>query len=305
MFILSLRELTILGCGSQQHTRERNHNAYLLRWKTEGFLFDPGEATQRQFIFAKIAPTAVTRIFVSHFHGDHCLGLGAMILRLNLDKVPQPIHIYYPESGKRYFDNLRYSSIYTQTITIIEHPVKVSKEMTLVDETDDFLIYGAMLNHGIDCVGWRIQEKDTRKCVQSKLKEKGVQGPMVKELLDKGVVVTQAGRVDLDDVSYVKAGDSVAVVIDTLQCAQAVELSKNAKLLLIESTYLDEEKELAESYKHMTASQAAKIAKEAEVEKMVMTHFSARYSDQTLFEDEARKIFLNAYAAEDLKRFTF
>jgi ribonuclease Z len=183
--------------------------------------------------------------------------------------------------------------------------VKVSKEMSLVDETEDFLIYGAMLNHGIDCVGWRIQEKDTRKCVQSKLKEKGVHGPMVKELLEKGVIVTQYGRVDIDDVSYVKPGDSVAVVIDTLKCSQAVELSKNAKLLLIESTYLDEEKELAESYKHMTATQAASIAKEAQVEKMVMTHFSARYSDQTLFEQEAREIFHNSFAAEDLKRFTF
>lgn len=305
MFILSLRELTILGCGSQQHTRDRNHNAYLLRWKTEGFLFDPGEATQRQFIFAKIAPTAVTRIFVSHFHGDHCLGLGAMILRLNLDKVPQPIHIYYPESGKRYFDNLRYSSIYTQTITIVEHPVKVSKEMTLVDETEDFLIYGALLNHGIDCIGWRIQEKDTRKCVKEKLKEKGVHGPMVKELLDKGAVVTEHGRVDLDDVSYVKPGDSVAVVIDTLKCSQAVELARDVKLLLIESTYLDSEKELAENYKHMTATQAAQIASEAGAKKMVMTHFSARYSEEEVFEQEARHHFAESYAAKDLRTFTF
>lgn len=305
MYTLSLRELAILGCGSQQHTRKRNHNAYLLRWKTEGFLFDPGEATQRQFIFANIAPTSVTRIFVSHFHGDHCLGLGAMILRLNLDKVPQPIHIYYPESGKRYFDNLRYSSIYTQTITIVEHPVKVSKEKTLVDETEDFLIYGSLLNHGIDCIGWRIQEKDTRKCNQTKLKEKGVHGPLVKELLNTGFVMTSSGRVDIDEVSYVKPGDSVAIVIDTLKCPQIIDLAKDAKLLLIESTYLDSERELAESYKHMTAKQAAELAKQAGVEKMVMTHFSARYSDEKLFEEEARQIFKESYAAEDLKRFQF
>ncbi len=305
MFILSLRELAILGCGSQQHTRERNHNAYLLRWKTEGFLFDPGEATQRQFIFAKIAPTAVTRIFVSHFHGDHCLGLGAMILRLNLDKVPHPVHIYYPESGKRYFDNLRYSSIYTQTITIVEHPVKVGKDMTLVDETEDFFIYGSMLNHGIDCIGWRIQEKDIRKCVASELKERGVHGPAVRTLLETGFVMTPSGRVDLDDVSYVRPGDSVAVVIDTLKCPQAVELAKNVNLLLIESTYLDKERDLAESYKHMTALQAAQIAKEADAKKMVLTHFSARYPDQSLFEDEAKSIFSESYAAADLKRFVF
>lgn len=228
-----------------------------------------------------------------------------MILRLNLDKVLHPIHIYYPESGKKYFDNLRYSSIYTQTITIIEHPVKVSKEMTLVDETDDFLIYGSLLNHGIDCVGWRVQEKDTRKCIQSKLKDKGVHGPLVKELLEKGSVMTPTGKVEIDEVSYVRPGDSVAVVIDTLKCPQIVDLAKDAKLLLIESTYLEGERELAESYKHMTAKQAAELAKQAGVEKMVMTHFSARYSDEKMFEEEARQIFKESYAAEDLKRFQF
>ena len=268
-------------------------------------MFDPGEGTQRQFIFAKIAPTAVTRIFVSHFHGDHCLGLGAMILRLNLDKVPHPVHIYYPESGKRYFDNLRYSSIYTQTINIIEHPVRVGKEMTKVDETEDFVIYGSMLNHGIDCVGWRIQEKDVRKCLPDKLKEHKVEGPNVKVLLDNGFVMTSQGRVDLDDVSYVRPGDSVAVVIDTLKCPQATDLAKDANLLLIEATYLDAEKELAESYKHMTALQAAQIAHQAQAKKMVLTHFSARYPDQRLFEDEARKLFKESYAAEDFKRFIF
>jgi len=303
---LSLRELAVLGCGSQQHTRDRNHNAYLVRWKAEGFLFDPGEGTQRQFIYAKIAPTCVTRIFVSHFHGDHCLGLGAMILRLNLDKVQHEVHIYYPESGKRYFDNLRYSSIYAQTIKIIEHPVKVTRdEITLVDEIEDFFIYGVMLNHGVDCVGWRIQEKDQRKCVDSKLKEAGVQGPLVKELLKNGSVTVGDRTVLIDEVSYVRPGDAVAVVIDTLACQQAVNIAQNAKLLLIESTYLESERELAESYKHMTAIQAAAIAQEAHVDKMVMTHFSARYSDERLFEEEARTIFKESYAAQDLKRFLF
>lgn len=97
---MSYRGLTILGCSSQQPTRHRNHGAYLLRWNGEGLLFDPGEGTQRQFIYANIAPTVVSRIFISHFHGDHCLGLGSMLMRLNLDRVLHPIHCYYPASGK-------------------------------------------------------------------------------------------------------------------------------------------------------------------------------------------------------------
>ncbi len=119
---MSVRDIVILGCSSQQPTRFRNHGAYLLRWNDEGLLFDPGEGTQRQFIFAEIAPPIVTRIFISHFHGDHCLGLGSMLMRLNLDKVTHPIHCYYPASGKKYFDRLRYCCIYRENIHVVEHP---------------------------------------------------------------------------------------------------------------------------------------------------------------------------------------
>ena len=89
---MSVRDITILGTSSQQPTRFRNHGACLVRWNDEGFLFDPGEGTQRQFIFAEIAPTVITRILVSHFHGDHCLGVPSILMRLNLDKVTHTIH---------------------------------------------------------------------------------------------------------------------------------------------------------------------------------------------------------------------
>ena len=113
---MSVKDIIILGCSSQQPTRSRNHGAYLVRWNGEGLLFDPGEGTQRQFIFADIAPTCVNRIFFSHFHGDHCLGLGSMLMRLNLDKVTHPVKCYFPASGKKNFDSLRYGCIYHQTI---------------------------------------------------------------------------------------------------------------------------------------------------------------------------------------------
>ena len=133
---MSVRDLIILGTSSQQPTRKRNHGAYLFRWNDEGLLFDPGEGTQRQFIFANVAPPCVTRIFVSHFHGDHCLGLGSMLMRLNLDKVTHPIHVYYPASGKKYFDRLRYGTAYHEAITVVEHPVS---EAGLVEDDGKFL----------------------------------------------------------------------------------------------------------------------------------------------------------------------
>src|SRR5271167_3366870 len=134
---MSTRDLIILGCASQQPTRTRNHGAYLVRWNDEGFLFDPGEGTQRQFIFAEIAPPTVTRIFVSHFHGDHCLGLGSMLMRLNLDKVTHPIHCYYPASGKIFFDRLRFAAAYHDHLHLIEHPI--DKE-GIVDVSGELII---------------------------------------------------------------------------------------------------------------------------------------------------------------------
>lgn len=297
---MSVRDLTILGCSSQQPTRHRNHGAYLLRWNQEGFLFDPGEGTQRQFIFANIAPPCVTRIFISHFHGDHCLGLGSMLMRLNLDKVQHPIHCYYPASGKKYFDRLRYGTIYHETIRVIEHPV--SKE-GLVEDDGKFRIEALFMEHGTDNVAWKITEADQRKFNQAALEERGVRGPLVRQLNKEGELVVNGKRVALDDVSWIRKGESIAVVIDTRFSQRIIPFVKDVRLLLCESTYLETERDLAYDHYHLTAKQAATIAKEAGVDELILTHFSARYLQSSLFEDEAREVFPNAYAAEDLRVF--
>lgn len=299
---MSVRELVILGCSSQQQTRYRNHGAYLLRWNDEGFLFDPGEGTQRQFIFAEVPPPCVTRIFISHFHGDHCLGLGSMLLRLNLDKVTHPIHCYYPASGKKFFDRLRYSCLYRENIQVVEHPVK---EAGVVEEGPTFRIEAAFLDHGVDNLGWRIKEADTVKFEKEKLKQLKIDGPIVRELEQKGKILHEGREVTLTEVSHVRPGDVFAYVVDTRVCPAALQLAKGAKMLLCESTYLDTEKHLAKEYHHMTARQAAELAKEAGVDTLVLTHFSARYPDLEVFGVEAGAIFPRTIVAEDLKRIPF
>jgi ribonuclease Z len=299
---MTLRDLTILGCSSQQPTRTRNHGAYLVRWNEEGFLFDPGEGTQRQFIFANVAPTCVTRMFISHFHGDHCLGLGSMLMRLNLDKVTHPIHCYYPASGQVYFERLRYGTIYHQSIQVIEHPIKGEG---VVHEDANFRIEARYLQHGVDNLGWRIKEKDTRKFDKAKLEAAGVKGPTVRLLEEKGELILQGKKVRLEDVSHMETGDVLAVVMDTLPCQAAIDLSRGAKLFLCESTYLESHRDLAEKHHHLTAKQAAEIAKAAGAEMLVLTHFSARYQDAEVFIREAKPIFPNTFAAEDFKVFPF
>ncbi|NGX50850.1 MAG: Ribonuclease BN [Chlamydiae bacterium] len=299
---MSVRDLIILGCSSQQPTRLRNHGAYLLRWNQEGFLFDPGEGTQRQFIFADTTPTCITRIFVSHFHGDHCLGLGSMLMRLNLDRITHPVHCYYPASGKVYFDRLRYGTIHHDHIEVIEHPIS---EPGVVHEDDSFTIEAHYLDHNVDNLGWRIKEADTIKFDREKLKAAGVKGVMVKELEEKGVVTIDGKSIKLEEVSWVREGDVFSIVIDTKYCQNAVDLARGAKLFLCESTYLEEHKQLAFDHDHMTAKQAAQIAKEAGAEKLILTHFSARYRDLLPFVEEAKTLFPNVDAADDFKRFPF
>lgn len=299
---MSVRDLIILGSSSQQPTRKRNHGAYLFRWNDEGLLFDPGEGTQRQFIFANVAPPVVSRIFISHFHGDHCLGLGSMLMRLNLDKVTHPIHCYYPASGKKYFDRLRYGTIYHETIKVIEHPIE--KE-GLVEDDGRFRIDAAFLNHGVDNLAYRVTEPDRRKYNKEKLDAFGIRGPLVRELEAKKELIIDGKKVTIEDVSWIRKGDAIAIVSDTLPCINAIKIAFRAKMLICESTYLDSEKDLARSHYHLTAKQAATIAKDAEVETLILTHFSARYLYTDDFEKEARTIFPNTFIAEDLKVFPF
>jgi ribonuclease Z len=299
---MSVRDIIILGCSSQHPTRFRNHGGYLFRWNGEGFLFDPGEGTQRQFIFANIAPTVITRIFISHFHGDHCLGLPSMLMRLNLDKVTHPIHCYYPASGKKYFDRLRYGTIYHETIQVVEHPVT---QAGIVEDDGRFKIEATYLEHSVDNLGWRITESDTRKFEETKLKEYGIRGPLVRELINNGSININGQEVLLDDVSWIRKGDSIAVVIDTRYCQNAINIAKGARVMICESTYLEEHADLAKNHYHLTAKQAATIAKNAGVEELILTHFSARYLNLKDFLKEARAVFPNTHVAEDLRAFPF
>ncbi len=300
---MTVRDLTILGCSSQQPTRKRNHGAYLLRWNNEGLLFDPGEGTQRQFIHADVAPTCVNRIFVSHFHGDHSLGLGSMLMRLNLDKVTHPIHCYYPASGKAYFDRLRYGTIYRENINVVEHPIDSEG---IVYQDDAFTIEAAFLDHGVPNLGYRVTESDTIRYNKEALNKLGIKGRTMKQLIEEGsLVLPDSKRITIEEVSYLQKGDSFAIVLDTRPCKAAIKLARGATLFLCESTYLESARELAVKHKHLTAREAAEIALEAEVQTLILTHFSARYIDLEPFEEEARTIFPHTYAADDLKRFPF
>ena len=147
---MSARELIVLGTSSQVPSRYRNHNAYLLRFDKLGLMFDPGEGTQRQMVFAGVSASKITRIFLSHFHGDHCLGLPGIIQRLSLDGVTDPISVHYPKSGEAYFNRLRKASIFMDKTDI--QPAPVSQD-GVIYEDEDVKITASRLDHTVPCYG--------------------------------------------------------------------------------------------------------------------------------------------------------
>lgn len=298
---MSLREFVALGTSSQVPTRYRNHNGYLLRWDGAGFLFDPGEGTQRQFILAEVAVPEVTRIFVTHFHGDHALGLAGIVQRLSLDRVPNPIEVFFPESGERYYRRLVSSTIFHRTVELIPRPVSGAGGVVTEDET--FIIEAHPLKHSVDTFGYRVKERDGYRFDPELLQAKGLKGPAIGELQREGRVTTPEGVVELSEVTVPKRGAAFAFVMDTRPCPGALELVRDADLAVIESTYLECHKDLARDHKHLTAKEAATIAKEGGVRgTLVLTHFSQRYGSTKPFVEEASTIFPNVKAVRDLDR---
>jgi ribonuclease Z len=297
---LSARELVVLGTASQVPTRHRNHNGYLLRWDGEGVLFDPGEGTQRQMLRAGVAAYDINRICVTHFHGDHSLGLAGVIQRINLDRVPHPVTAHYPASGQHFFERLRYATAYRETAELTEAPVTGDGVLA---RTPAYTLDTRRLSHPVESYGYRLTEPDGRRMLPELLAARGVAGPDIGRLQRAGVL----GGVTLDEVSEARRGQRFAFVMDTRLCDGVYALAEGCDVLVIESTFLDEDTQLATDHGHLTAGQAARVAREAGVGHLVLTHFSQRYGDPEEFERQARAAGFDAEltVAVDLMRVPF
>ncbi|WP_123306507.1 ribonuclease Z [Cellulomonas sp. PhB143] len=289
------RELVVLGTASQVPTRERNHNGYVLIWDDDAILFDPGEGTQRQMVHAGVSATDLTRIAITHLHGDHSLGLAGVVQRISLDHVPHTVPISFPASGQRWIENLIDATSYYHQADLALQPLTedgVVPDVAGAGSRSGFTLRAARLDHGVEAFGYRLEEPDGRRLVPERLAAVGLAGPVVGELQRSGSVTAPDGRtVHVDEVSEPRPGQSFALVMDTRLCDGVSTLADGVDLLVIESTFLDRDAELAQRFGHLTARQAATVAAEAGVRSLVLTHFSQRYDDAGEFEREAREVF--------------
>ena len=271
---MSNRELVVLGTASQAPTRARNHNGYLLRWDTDGLLFDPGEGTQRQMLFAGVTATQITRICITHFHGDHCLGLPGVLQRMSLDRVPQLVDVHYPGQNQAVFDRLRHAALFRDVLNLRERPVT---QAGTIASTPAFRLDAQPLSHSMPTFGYRLAEPDGRRMLPDRLAALGIAGPDIGRLQREGSLPAAGRQVTLEEVSEPRRGQRFAFIMDTRLCDAAFALADQADMLVCESTFADTEAALAQDYGHLTARQAGRIAEEAGARLLVLTHFSQRY----------------------------
>ncbi|HET9080340.1 MAG TPA: ribonuclease Z [Trebonia sp.] len=289
---MSNRELVVLGTASQAPTRARNHNGYFLRWDGEGLLFDPGEGTQRQMLFAGVTAHQITRICVTHFHGDHCLGLPGVLQRMALDQVTGTVEVAYPASGAEIFGHIRNVSLFHDTLSLRERPVPESG--AVLADGPAFRLEARPLAHRVPAVGYRLTEPDGHRMLPAELAARGITGPDIGRLQREGTLERDGGRVRLADVSTPRRGQKFAFIMDTRLCDAAFELADDTDLLVCESTFADADAALADDYGHLTAGQAGQIAAAAGARRLVLTHFSQRYDGTAL-----AQLLVDAAAAYD------
>jgi ribonuclease Z len=300
---MSSRELVVLGTSSAVPTRSRNHNGYLLRWDGRGILFDPGEGTQRQMAHAGVSAHDIDWICLTHFHGDHCLGVPGVVQRIARDGVEHPVRAVFPHSGEVYWRRLRHVAVFNDTRVIVEQPI-AGDEVRITTGDAPFALTARRLEHRVESYGYRLAEPDGVTMLPDRLAAYGIAGPLVGRLQREGRVTAPDGRtVGLEECSVPRAGQKAAFIMDTRLCDAIAPLAAEVDLLVIESTFLNADAELAAEYGHLTAGQAGRVAADCGVRRLVLTHFSERYGAEERFAEEAAAAFGgDIVQADDLLR---
>ncbi len=289
-------KITFLGTASMQPTRERNLSAILLSHDSENILIDCGEGTQRQMKLANVKPTKITRIIISHFHADHVLGLGGLFRNLAANGYNKTLNIHIPRGTSKFLDNIINSAYYNNDLKLNIDEFDSGQ----IFENDKMHIEAFPLSHTVPSFGFVFMEKPRRKINLSYTSKFGLtKHPMLGELQKGRDIIYNNKNISAKKATILVPGKKLGIILDTCICNNCYVIADNADLLVAESTFSSEHADKAKEYKHMTSTDAASIAKKAKSKKLILTHFSQRYKDDSIILAEAKKIFKNTTCAKD------
>ncbi|MGO3732723.1 MAG: ribonuclease Z [Vagococcus sp.] len=298
-------DIQFLGTGAGVPSKQRNVTSIALKLLDERnavWLFDCGEGSQQQILHTAIRPRKIEKIFITHLHGDHIFGLPGLISSRSFQGGDDTLEIYGPKGIKDFVrTSLRVSE------THLKYPLKFIEieQPGLIFQDKTFSVYCEELDHRIKCYGYRVEEADyTGELQVEKLKELGIPaGPIYKKIKDGEIVELPDGRVinGQDFIGASRKGRTVTILGDTRLHPNSLLLAQDADVLVHESTFNQNESQMAKSYYHSTTTQAASIAKKANVKQLLLTHISARYLGKALYdlEKEAQHVFKASKIVKD------
>ncbi|WP_059171050.1 ribonuclease Z [Bacillus sp. FJAT-27445] len=299
-------ELLFLGTGAGVPAKLRNVTSMALKLLDERgsvWLFDCGEATQHQILHTSLKPRRIEKIFITHLHGDHIYGLPGLLSSRSFQGGESEVEIVGPPGIETFLKiSLSVSGSY------LKYPLKITEvnEGTVFAD-GQFKVEALLLDHGIASYGYRVTEADRPGTLMAdKLEEAGIPpGPIYRKIKAGEPVALEDGTV-IDPADFLgprQRGRIVTILGDTRFCANAIELARNADLLVHEATFAAGEEKMAHEYFHSTTAQAADVAIKANAKKLCLTHISSRYDRQASREllKEAQGFFENTEIAEDFK----
>lgn len=287
-----------LGTAGSFPTIRRNHPSIAIHRGSELILFDCGEGTQRQMFHAKLG--FCQKVFITHMHGDHVLGLPGLLQTMSLLDVKSPLKIYGPE-GINNFVNVMMEAVKFK----LTFPIEIKEEGEgVVCREKEYEVNASWVDHSIPSLAYALVEKERpgRFYPEKALSLEIPEGPLWSRLQHGKEVILSNGQVisPKQVLGPPRPGRKIVYSGDTRPCDAIVRLAEGADLLIYEATLDDELTEKARESGHSTPSQGAKVAKEAKVKRLVITHISARYDNADVLLQQAKKIFPNTQLAEDL-----
>ena len=292
-------KITFLGTGGTMPTTRRSSSAVMVNRKGELLLFDCGEGTQRQMVKAKTGMLNLTSIFITHFHGDHFLGIPGLIQTMSFQGRTEPLHIYGPSWTHQFVKMLTSLGYYKLSFFVNDHEIKPGDKI----ERPEYTIRAVKTEHGIPSIGYVLEEDPLLgRFNREKAIELGVPpGPLFSKL-HSGQSVFVAGKNIRPEqvVGPQRPGRKIAYTGDTRPCDAVIKMAKDADLLIHDGTFTDDLQNWAIESKHSTAKEAAIVANTAQCKELVLTHISSRYSDDSSpLLKEAEAIFKNVSIAQD------
>jgi ribonuclease Z len=300
-----LFEILFLGTSASAPSVHRGLPAQVVKHNEHRFLVDCGEGTQRQILQSGLGFRKLNRLLITHSHLDHILGIGGLVSTYLRWEAISELEIYAGQSALERIHDLLYRVVIRGAQA--SFPIRmIPIQAGVFIEEEDFTISAFPVNHrGPDCFGFTFEEKGKRPFMAEKAEALNIpQGPWRRNLVNGQEAELPDGRKIQPEMVMgdFQAGTKFVVVGDAGEIDSLIPFCQNADGLVIEGTYLEEEKEMAREFAHLTVSEAARLAVQANVQKLILTHVSRRYRDKDI-EKEACSIFTNTELARDFDSF--